>query len=1271
MPAPVTLAVREPGLGDPLPAATQRVLEHTLDIPLHDVRVHTDVRAAAAANILRARAFTYGLHVFLGAGESATDVGLMAHEVTHVVQQRGAAVIQTHNGLGDNRFEREAERTAQTARQGGQARVVERTQGAQIQTIPLISDAIDWAGDRISDAIDWIRDRVWSLLERHAPSLVPILRRGVLDWLKEKLGNALEAIIDVVARPVRAVGDVVSGVRQHFGNLVAWLRDAVARIARNDCGPITEAADKIHQVFEGLAAPVVERVKFYAAKVKEFFHGLWERFGAPVWNLLRRIGGAIWEEIERIGRWIWEKTQPVRDWLSRAWRWLKNLIGIGEGEEGHNGILQWFQRKAAAAWDWVMARIGPFKRPLLIIAGVLVMLSPAGPIIAIGVAAAGILRGIQWIRQHMRSRNAVVQQQSFLRGTILPAILGAIDRVSGIVQGIAGRITGALRSVVAGVNDLASAVSSIPLLSFASGLITWLANGFRGLLEWATVGVQGVADRMQAGLQSVGGFAHRLIDFLEEIERLLRNFFRMMGTTFRRIWHAIPNCIRDVFVDFLIPLILRQIPFFRELAATPEAWQQTRSQVTTLLVQVFVDFDLMGAMRTVFTLIVRVLSIPVDLIGQLLDKAAQAWDLVIASPIRFISNALKAILKGVGFFVSNFLSHLWFGIQGWLLNAVSQSGVRPPASWDFRGIFGFVLDVLGISVNHVLDLLATRIDRAIVNRIRTMIRVLTGAWEWVKVAIEEGPAGLWRMVVSRLGDLARSVLEAAVGWVMTRIFAIISARLAALAASAGFSAILEAIGAVYAAIRTAMEYARRIIQMLINVFDGIIQIAGGVLDPAARTLETAFRNAMPIVIGFLANYAGLGGIGGRIQEIIMDVRERVDNAILWLIDRALAAGRWLLDRLRAGVAAVVDWWRARKNFRTQDGAEHSLYFRGEETSAHLMLASNTPTEVNEYLRSKRTEFAADTGKLAAISAAEGLLRDVPVISRSTVETGEKARQITDKLERLAEKLIEIEGGADLPTNYDFRSLGYGSIEVDDLAMNNAVGGSTPSFEPDWYRFLKRTGLTENSAPDKWVRMHMQSEQIGGKGDRPTNLIPAPNSINRGPQVGSFERALYNLVRQEPGRTASRNVIWMKVEASEPHPVDSEEPGYTQPWFFKTISMTSGLKFRQTNAWRKDTAARVRERVANVPHPDFSLSGKPKLSMPSRTRLQGLDRALFTDTVVNYMKRAKAAFTSFDEFKTAVQAEVPDSSWARNWARPNNTGIIFSIKAYFDAGRIEL
>jgi hypothetical protein len=424
------------------------------------------------------------------------------------------------------------------------------------------------------------------------------------------------------------------------------------------------------------------------------------------------------------------------------------------------------------------------------------------------------------------------------------------------------------------------------------------------------------------------------------VAAVVRNILRLPYEFGARIWNAIPACIRDPFIDFFIPLILRQIPFFAELGSTPEAWQQTRASIMLLVRQIFRDFDLWGAMRTAFGIVVRALRIPVDLIRQLIEKASRAWSAVLAAPIRFIRSALQAILRGMGRFVSNFLSHLWFGVQGWLFNAVSDRGITPPSSWtDFRAVFGFVLDVLGISLDHVLDLLATRIGRPAVARIRTIINVLTGVWEWVSVAIREGPAGIWRMIVERLRNLGNMVLETAVRWVMTRIMAIVGARLAAMAASAGLSAILEAVYAAYQAIQTALEYARRIIQVLITVFDTVIQIAQGVIDPAAQGVETGLRMIMPVVIGFLANYAGLGGIGQRIREIIDGVRERVDQGILWLIDRALAAGRWILDRLRAGVAAVANWWRVRKTFRRADGTEHALTVDRQGNRADIIVRS--------------------------------------------------------------------------------------------------------------------------------------------------------------------------------------------------------------------------------------------------------------------------------------------------------------------------------------------
>jgi hypothetical protein len=84
---------------------------------LQDVRVHTDSTSDALARSVSARAFVTGTDMFFAAGEyrPATQDGdkLLAHELTHVVQQRGAATTGplTVSQPGDA-LERDADRTA-------------------------------------------------------------------------------------------------------------------------------------------------------------------------------------------------------------------------------------------------------------------------------------------------------------------------------------------------------------------------------------------------------------------------------------------------------------------------------------------------------------------------------------------------------------------------------------------------------------------------------------------------------------------------------------------------------------------------------------------------------------------------------------------------------------------------------------------------------------------------------------------------------------------------------------------------------------------------------------------------------------------------------------------------------------------------------------------------------------------------------------------------------------------------------------------------------
>ncbi len=82
------------GSGGPLDAGVRHQVAPSLGDPLSDVRVHTDDTADALARSVSARAFTTGSDVFFAQGEykPGTRDGdqLLAHELSHVVQQRGA-----------------------------------------------------------------------------------------------------------------------------------------------------------------------------------------------------------------------------------------------------------------------------------------------------------------------------------------------------------------------------------------------------------------------------------------------------------------------------------------------------------------------------------------------------------------------------------------------------------------------------------------------------------------------------------------------------------------------------------------------------------------------------------------------------------------------------------------------------------------------------------------------------------------------------------------------------------------------------------------------------------------------------------------------------------------------------------------------------------------------------------------------------------------------------------------------------------------------------
>jgi hypothetical protein len=90
------------GNGSPLPDELRADVEARFGTDFSAVRVHADGEAGKLNRDLRARAFTHGSDIYFGAGrydpDSSAGRRLLAHELTHVVQQTGGRVKSAKSG---------------------------------------------------------------------------------------------------------------------------------------------------------------------------------------------------------------------------------------------------------------------------------------------------------------------------------------------------------------------------------------------------------------------------------------------------------------------------------------------------------------------------------------------------------------------------------------------------------------------------------------------------------------------------------------------------------------------------------------------------------------------------------------------------------------------------------------------------------------------------------------------------------------------------------------------------------------------------------------------------------------------------------------------------------------------------------------------------------------------------------------------------------------------------------------------------------------------
>jgi hypothetical protein len=232
-PAEVHQVLRSPGAS--LDPQTRRDMEARLGHDLSQVRVHADAAAGRSADSAAALAYTVGRDVVFAAGGYTphTEAGrrLLAHELTHVVQQRTAlrpASLSAITVNDDAAAEREAVRVAgggsarDVRQRGGNPTVSRQEAESQAQQQPTVELADAARQDRLRQLLEEIvRETDATVSARSELEMLPAassLRRAQLD---STLTEARSALVGLLEERVDLLRQEIASLRARIGPTLA------------------------------------------------------------------------------------------------------------------------------------------------------------------------------------------------------------------------------------------------------------------------------------------------------------------------------------------------------------------------------------------------------------------------------------------------------------------------------------------------------------------------------------------------------------------------------------------------------------------------------------------------------------------------------------------------------------------------------------------------------------------------------------------------------------------------------------------------------------------------------------------------------------------------------------------------------------------------------------------------------------------------------------------------------------------------------------------
>ncbi len=645
------------------------------------------------------------------------------------------------------------------------------------------------------------------------------------------------------------------------------------------------------------------------------------------------------------------------------------------------------------------------------------------------------------------------------------------------------------------------------------------------------------------------------------------------------------------------------------------------------------------------------------------EKAGNQLIKILKEPGVFFNNLMSAVGGGVRNFAKNIKKHLIKGLIGWLTGALSEVAITLPDKFDFRGILSLVLQILGLTYENIKARVIKRFPKAekvfsaiekgieIINRIRT-----------------EGIGAIWTMVKESLSNLKEMVLSGIRNFVITTVVKEAITWILGLLNPAG--ALVKILKLLFDFVMFLIERFQQIKDFILSVYNSITAIASGQLTKAMTAVEDAMSRSLPVVISLLASLAGLGGIGKTIKDIIKKVTKPINKVIDKIIDKVVKFAKKLLKKGKAGAKKLkeklLNWWKAKKSFKGNDGKSHKVYYKGKEANADLYVASK-PYTIPVFLKNKEKEINKlpddDKNKKkqsSALEKAKTIQKEIEQLETNLQKFQSKKHKPIDpaakkEFDKLKKKLAALTTQLQIlfqeedpkfppavlpPFSMGVRASGF---QAEYISKKTGTGSPAGGQNIPGWDTIDKYGLGKGS---KWVRMHMLPDRLGGKATS-SNLVPA-----RGPETNiefanqvELEAWKYKegkLSQFKPKKPSQGNLIWYKVNLRF---------GHTQKEFVNfpsRIAAEFGTYEWTSNKWQPKAApAGIKNNgkwSQNPKPPDISGGPETKeyyLDTDGRDRLKQIPEALGYGETIWKERSERGLFKRKDSFKKRMRERNED------------------------------